>query len=160
VGRLLLRWLVLFRRPFHEEPHLRSVLTAARLVGPLPPGALPAGELLGVQDVPGAIRGEKFDPQRDVGASDHAIGRYLRAHRDPGRDSDPVRHQRHRSGVVGFAADRRVRQHESGAETLLPVAGVVGAADLQSGLQVGDHAGPFNVKDITGPNKGKSLCYR
>ena len=40
------------------------------------------------------------------------------------------------------------------------VTGVVIAADLQSGLQVGDSAGPFNVKDITGPNKGKSLCYR
>jgi hypothetical protein len=38
--------------------------------------------------------------------------------------------------------------------------GVLVAADLQSGLQVGDHAGAFNVKDITGPNKGKSLCYR
>jgi hypothetical protein len=38
--------------------------------------------------------------------------------------------------------------------------GVLVAAELQSGLQVGDHAGPFNVKDITGPNKGKSLCYR
>ena len=40
------------------------------------------------------------------------------------------------------------------------VAGVVVAAELQSGLQVGDHAGAFNVKDITGPNKGKTLCYR
>jgi hypothetical protein len=40
------------------------------------------------------------------------------------------------------------------------VAGVAIAADLQSGLKVGEHAGAFNVKDITGPNKGKSLCYR
>jgi hypothetical protein len=40
------------------------------------------------------------------------------------------------------------------------VAGVAVAADLQSGLQVGESAGAFNVKDITGPNKGKSLCYR
>jgi hypothetical protein len=40
------------------------------------------------------------------------------------------------------------------------VAGIVVAADLQSGLQIGDACGPFNVKDITGPNKGKSLCYR
>jgi hypothetical protein len=39
-------------------------------------------------------------------------------------------------------------------------AGVVIAADLQSGLQVGEPAGAFNVKDITGPNKGTSLCYR
>lgn len=34
------------------------------------------------------------------------------------------------------------------------------AAELKSGLQVGDHAGAFNVKDITGPRAGKSLCYR
>ena len=39
-------------------------------------------------------------------------------------------------------------------------AGAVVAADLKSGLQVGEDAGAFNVKDITGPNKGKSLCYR
>ena len=38
--------------------------------------------------------------------------------------------------------------------------GVLVAAELQSGPQVGDAAEPFNVKDITGPNKGKSLCYR
>ena len=37
---------------------------------------------------------------------------------------------------------------------------IAAAAELQSGLQVGDHAGPFQVKDITGPNKGTSLCYR
>lgn len=34
------------------------------------------------------------------------------------------------------------------------------AADLQSGLKVGDPAGVFNVKDCTGPSAGKSLCYR
>jgi hypothetical protein len=38
--------------------------------------------------------------------------------------------------------------------------GILVAAELQSGLQKGEHAGAFNVKDITGPNKGKSLCYR
>lgn len=37
---------------------------------------------------------------------------------------------------------------------------VVAGADLKSGLQVGDAASPFEVRDITGPNKGKSLCYR
>ncbi len=31
---------------------------------------------------------------------------------------------------------------------------------LKSGLQVGDSAGAFNVKDCTGPAKGTSLCYR
>jgi hypothetical protein len=40
-------------------------------------------------------------------------------------------------------------------------AGAIAMADaVKSGLAVGDHAGAFNVKDITGPNKGKSLCYR
>ena len=34
------------------------------------------------------------------------------------------------------------------------------AAELKSGLQVGDRAGAFNVKDCTGPNKGRKLCYR
>lgn len=34
------------------------------------------------------------------------------------------------------------------------------AGDLNSGLQVGDSAGAFNVKDVTGPAKGTSLCYR
>lgn len=34
------------------------------------------------------------------------------------------------------------------------------AADFKSGLQPGEDAGAYNVKDITGPNKGKSLCYR
>ena len=31
--------------------------------------------------------------------------------------------------------------------------------DLKSGLQPGEKTSPFNVRDITGPNKGKSLCY-
>ena len=35
------------------------------------------------------------------------------------------------------------------------------AGDLKSGLQVGDAAGAFNVKDITGPAQGQEdLCYR
>ena len=34
------------------------------------------------------------------------------------------------------------------------------AEELKSGLQPGDAAAAFNVKDITGPRKGKSLCYR
>ncbi len=31
---------------------------------------------------------------------------------------------------------------------------------VQSGLQVGDPVNPFLVDDITGPNKGTTLCYR
>ena len=39
--------------------------------------------------------------------------------------------------------------------------GAVAAAGApKSGLQPGDFAGAFNVKDCTGPNEGKSLCYR
>ncbi len=36
-----------------------------------------------------------------------------------------------------------------------------GAADKapKSGLQPGESTTPFQVRDITGPNKGKSLCY-
>ena len=34
------------------------------------------------------------------------------------------------------------------------------AADIKSGLPVGGSAGFFEVKDCTGPNKGKTLCYR
>ena len=37
--------------------------------------------------------------------------------------------------------------------------GIAGDA-VESGLKVGDAAGAFNVDDITGPNKGKTLCYR
>jgi hypothetical protein len=38
-------------------------------------------------------------------------------------------------------------------------AGFAGDA-VESGLKLGDFATPFNVDDITGPNKGKTLCYR
>ena len=31
---------------------------------------------------------------------------------------------------------------------------------VQSGLKVGESVSPFQVDDITGPNKGTSLCYR
>jgi hypothetical protein len=42
----------------------------------------------------------------------------------------------------------------------LAVGAVAVAAEIKSGLQVGDSAGAYNVKDCTGPNAGKSLCYR
>jgi hypothetical protein len=39
--------------------------------------------------------------------------------------------------------------------------GAVFAADaVKSGLKVGEFVSPFDVDDITGPNKGKTLCYR
>ena len=31
---------------------------------------------------------------------------------------------------------------------------------VKSGPGVGDAPSAFNVEDITGPNKGKTLCYR
>jgi hypothetical protein len=31
---------------------------------------------------------------------------------------------------------------------------------VKSGQKVGDHVSPFDVEDITGPNKGNTLCYR
>jgi len=37
--------------------------------------------------------------------------------------------------------------------------GLAGDA-VQSGLKPGESVSPFNVDDITGPNKGKTLCYR
>lgn len=39
-------------------------------------------------------------------------------------------------------------------------AGALIAAELKSGLQPGDAPPAYNVKDATGPNEGKSLCYR
>jgi hypothetical protein len=34
------------------------------------------------------------------------------------------------------------------------------APPFESGLQPGEFAPPFDVHDITGPNQGKTLCYR
>jgi len=49
----------------------------------------------------------------------------------------------------------------SSAALLAATVGVVIAAErLESGLQVGDRTSVFNVRDITGPNQGKTLCYR
>ena len=31
---------------------------------------------------------------------------------------------------------------------------------VKSGLMPGELVSPFDVEDITGPNKGKTLCYR
>lgn len=34
------------------------------------------------------------------------------------------------------------------------------AADIESGLQVGDYPGAYYVEDVTGPSAGEKLCYR
>ncbi len=43
---------------------------------------------------------------------------------------------------------------------VLAATSVVSAGDVESGLDPGSFVGAFNVRDITGPSKGKSLCYR
>jgi hypothetical protein len=35
----------------------------------------------------------------------------------------------------------------------------VGADEVKSGLEPGKRVSPFDVKAITGDNKGKTLCY-
>ena len=37
---------------------------------------------------------------------------------------------------------------------------VLSAAELKSGLEPGDAPAAFTVHDVTGPSKGRSLCYR
>ncbi len=46
------------------------------------------------------------------------------------------------------------------AFALLATAGLVIAGEVKSGLEEGEAPPAFNVKDVTGPSKGKSLCYR
>ncbi len=43
---------------------------------------------------------------------------------------------------------------------ILAVASMASADDVKSGLEPGSFVGAFHVRDITGPQKGKSLCYR
>ncbi len=42
----------------------------------------------------------------------------------------------------------------------MSVGTLAAGAELKSGLEVGQPAGAYQVKDCTGPSKGKSLCYR
>lgn len=47
------------------------------------------------------------------------------------------------------------------AVTIVMMGSSVRAGDaVKSGLAVGEAVGPFDVDDVTGPNKGKTLCYR
>ena len=39
-------------------------------------------------------------------------------------------------------------------------AGPALAAEIESGPEIGGKTSAFRVKDVTGPSKGKSLCYR
>lgn len=42
----------------------------------------------------------------------------------------------------------------------MSVGTLAAGAELKSGPEVGQSAGAYQVKDCTGPSKGKSLCYR
>ena len=46
------------------------------------------------------------------------------------------------------------------AIALVATVGIAVAAEVKSGLDQGESPAAFNVKDITGPSAGKSLCYR
>lgn len=46
------------------------------------------------------------------------------------------------------------------AVALVASVGLVMAGEIQSGLEKGSKVPAFNVKDVTGPNKGDELCYR
>lgn len=48
----------------------------------------------------------------------------------------------------------------AGLAVAMLVSGIAGAADVKSGLQVGDFPEAFYVTDITGPQAGNKLCYR
>jgi hypothetical protein len=41
----------------------------------------------------------------------------------------------------------------------MSVGTMAAGADLKSGLEAGKKVGAFQVKDCTGPSKGKSLCF-
>jgi hypothetical protein len=46
------------------------------------------------------------------------------------------------------------------AVSLIVVGASLAAEPVQSSLKVGESVSPFLVDDITGPNKGTTLCYR
>jgi hypothetical protein len=44
--------------------------------------------------------------------------------------------------------------------SILMVGASLAGDAVKSGLEVGEGVAPFDVEDITGPNKGRTLCYR
>ncbi len=58
----------------------------------------------------------------------------------------------------------RRRAFVAALPALVVSAALVGTAkagdEVKSGLPVGEFAPPFDVNDITGPNRGQTLCYR
>lgn len=67
------------------------------------------------------------------------------------------------AGVISSPREKEsaeMRRVCAPALALLVATASLMAAELKSGLEPGDACGAFNVKDITGPNKDKTLCYR
>jgi len=44
--------------------------------------------------------------------------------------------------------------------SMIVVGTCIAGDTVQSGLKLGEFVRPFDVDDVTGPNKGKTLCYR
>ncbi len=44
--------------------------------------------------------------------------------------------------------------------SIVMVGASLGGDAVKSGLKAGEFVNPFDVEDITGPNKGSTLCYR
>ena len=44
--------------------------------------------------------------------------------------------------------------------SIVTVGAIYAGDTVQSGLKPGDFVSPFDVDDVTGPNKGTTLCYR
>ena len=62
--------------------------------------------------------------------------------------------------IEAIVADATAEGISGSSAFVALLSAVTVAADLESGLQVGDSAGFFLVKDCTGPSAGESLCYR
>jgi hypothetical protein len=55
---------------------------------------------------------------------------------------------------------RFARSVSAVAVSIVMVGTSVAGDAVKSGLKAGEMVGTFQVDDITGPNKGTSLCYR
>lgn len=44
--------------------------------------------------------------------------------------------------------------------SIVMVGATLAGDPVESGLKAGDQVSPFDVDDVTGPNKGRTLCYR
>jgi hypothetical protein len=44
--------------------------------------------------------------------------------------------------------------------SIFTVGAILAGDAVESGLKPGEMVSPFDVNDVTGPNKGQTLCYR